>query len=81
VTIHRTSLAEDGFRQLNSWGPALKQHMQITFIDKYLQCTAESVYWLTRSRFDQEEVGIDGGGLFKEFFTRWVGFSSSDSWF
>ncbi|KAK4685808.1 hypothetical protein P7C73_g4335, partial [Tremellales sp. Uapishka_1] len=53
ATVHRKSLAEDGFRQLNSLGPELKGTIQITFIDKY----------------GQEEMGIDGGGLFKEFLT------------
>ncbi|RSH92214.1 hypothetical protein EHS25_008629 [Saitozyma podzolica] len=53
ATIHRTSLAEDGFRQLNGLGPALKGTIEISFIDKW----------------GQEESGIDGGGLFKEFLT------------
>ena len=34
ATVHRTSLAEDGFDQLNDAGPALKGNVQITFIDK-----------------------------------------------
>ncbi|ORX33914.1 hypothetical protein BD324DRAFT_665268 [Kockovaella imperatae] len=53
ATIHRTSLAEDGFNQLSDVGPMLKGRIGITFIDK----------------FGQEEAGIDGGGLFKEFLT------------
>jgi len=36
ATIHRTSLAEDGFRQLNSLGPALKGTISITFIDQWV---------------------------------------------
>ncbi|KAL1411472.1 ubiquitin-protein ligase (E3) [Vanrija albida] len=53
ATIRRTNLAEDGFRQLNRLGPALKGTIEISFVDKW----------------GQEEAGIDGGGLFKEFLT------------
>lgn len=51
--IRRTHLAEDGFRQLNRLGANLKGMVQITFIDAH----------------GLEEMGIDGGGLFKEFLT------------
>jgi ubiquitin-protein ligase E3 C len=51
--IRRTHLAEDGFRQLNRLGTSLKGLVQITFIDQW----------------GNEEPGIDGGGLFKEFLT------------
>ncbi|KAL7420037.1 ubiquitin-protein ligase (E3) [Cryptotrichosporon argae] len=49
--IRRNNLAEDGFRQLDPAGPALKGQIKIAFIDQ----------------FGDEEAGIDGGGLFKEF--------------
>ncbi|KAL3150396.1 hypothetical protein ABBQ32_000234 [Trebouxia sp. C0010 RCD-2024] len=51
VTIHRTSLLQDGFEQLNKLGESLKSRIQIRFIDQH----------------GMEEAGIDGGGLFKEF--------------
>lgn len=51
--IRRSNLAEDGFRQLNRLGPSLKGMVQITFIDQW----------------GNEEAGIDGGGLFKDFLT------------
>jgi ubiquitin-protein ligase E3 C len=53
VDIRRTHLAEDGFKKLNRLGPGLKSLVQITFIDQW----------------GNEEEGIDGGGLFKEFLT------------
>lgn len=53
ATIRRTSVAQDGFDQLGSLGPALKERVAITFIDE----------------FGNEEAGIDGGGVFKEFLT------------
>lgn len=56
VTIRRTNLAEDGFVHLNRLGPALKNRFEVKFIDQ----------------FGQEESGIDGGGLFKEFLTSLV---------
>lgn len=51
VTIRRDHLAEDGFRQINSLGSHLKGTLEITFVDQW----------------GNEEPGIDGGGLFKEF--------------
>lgn len=56
VTIRRTNLAEDGFVHLNRLGPGLKNRFEVRFIDQ----------------FGQEESGIDGGGLFKEFLTSLV---------
>lgn len=53
ATIRRSDLAHDGFRQLNDVGPLLKGTIEITFVDQW----------------GQEEAGIDGGGLFKEFLT------------
>nr|CAG8539342.1 680_t:CDS:10 [Entrophospora candida]CAG8546331.1 11073_t:CDS:10 [Entrophospora candida] len=53
VTIHRTNVFEDGFKQLNDLGPNLKKPIAIKFIDE----------------FGIQEAGIDGGGLFKEFLT------------
>ncbi|KAJ1659725.1 ubiquitin-protein ligase (E3) [Dispira simplex] len=52
VEIHRTRVFEDGFERLNPLGPGLKQRVAISFVDQY---------GLT-------EAGIDGGGVFKEFF-------------
>ncbi|KAK0506657.1 HECT-domain-containing protein [Armillaria luteobubalina] len=51
VKIRRDHIAEDGFDKLGDAN--LKDHVQITFIDK----------------FGEPEAGIDGGGVFKEFFT------------
>ncbi|UZJ57310.1 hypothetical protein CBS101457_006630 [Exobasidium rhododendri] len=56
VSIRRTSVAEDGFVQLNGLGENLKHKFAIKFIDQ----------------FGIEESGIDGGGLFKEFLTSLV---------
>ena len=46
-------MADDGFTALNDLGSQLKERLAIRFIDQY----------------GQEEAGIDGGGLFKEFLT------------
>ena len=56
VSIRRSSVAEDGFKQLNGLGENLKHKFAIKFIDQ----------------FGIEESGIDGGGLFKEFLTSLV---------
>ncbi|KAF8527427.1 HECT-domain-containing protein [Hysterangium stoloniferum] len=53
ATVRRTSIAEDGFDQLSSLGSDLKGPVEIQFVDQ----------------FGQEEAGIDGGGVFKEFLT------------
>ena len=53
TTIRRNRIAEDGFDHLNDLGPAMKGTLSITFVDQ----------------FGQEEAGIDGGGVFKEFLT------------
>lgn len=53
ATVHRSAVFEDGFKQLNALGPALKAPIEISFIDQY----------------GMPEAGIDGGGVFKEFLT------------
>ncbi|EJD34846.1 HECT-domain-containing protein [Auricularia subglabra TFB-10046 SS5] len=53
IVIRRDRIAEDGFDHLNDLGPALKGSLSIVFVDQ----------------FGQEEAGIDGGGVFKEFLT------------
>lgn len=54
AVIHRTSIAQDAYAHLNGLGKALKGTIEIAFIDQ----------------FGEEEMGIDGGGLFKELLTR-----------
>ncbi|GAA99306.1 uncharacterized protein L969DRAFT_73165 [Mixia osmundae IAM 14324] len=51
--IRRDHVADDGFAHLAKLGKELKHRMQITFVDV----------------FGEEEAGIDGGGLTKEFLT------------
>lgn len=51
--VRRGHVAEDGYDQLNIPGGQLKGPIEITFVDK----------------FGETEMGIDGGGLFKEFLT------------
>ena len=51
--IGRGKLFEDAFAELYNLGEGLKEPMQITFVDK----------------FGEEEAGIDGGGVTKEFLT------------
>lgn len=51
--VRRGHVAEDGYDQLNVPGDQLKGPIEISFIDK----------------FGEAEMGIDGGGLFKEFLT------------
>jgi ubiquitin-protein ligase E3 C len=53
ATIKRGKLFEDAMNQFYELGEGLKEPIQITFVDK----------------FDQEEAGIDGGGVTKEFLT------------
>ena len=53
ATIRRGHVADDGFAALSGLGSQLKQRLAIRFLDQY----------------GQEEAGIDGGGLFKEFLT------------
>ncbi|KAF9257641.1 HECT-domain-containing protein [Marasmius fiardii PR-910] len=54
VEIRRNHLAEDGFDKLgNSQVIDLKDPVEVVF----------------RDQWGEEEAGIDGGGLFKEFFT------------
>lgn len=52
-TVRRGQIAKDGYDSLNALGPNLKRRVRITFIDQ----------------FGNEESGIDGGGVFKEFLT------------
>jgi ubiquitin-protein ligase E3 C len=51
VSIHRDRLYEDSMQQLNRLGPKLRKRVQVSFINQY----------------GQDEAGIDGGGVFKEF--------------
>jgi ubiquitin-protein ligase E3 C len=51
--VRRDHIFEDGFDQLNTLGVELKNKVAISFVDA----------------FGLEEVGIDGGGVFKEFLT------------
>ncbi|WVQ83300.1 hypothetical protein IAT38_005439 [Cryptococcus sp. DSM 104549] len=51
--IRRNHVAQDGFDELSGLGPVLKGRIDITFVDQY----------------GITEMGIDGGGLFKEFLT------------
>ncbi|KAF8339579.1 uncharacterized protein EI90DRAFT_2966715 [Cantharellus anzutake] len=53
ATIRRKQVAKDGFDQLSGLGAALKERISITFVDEW----------------GNEEAGIDGGGVFKEFLT------------
>ncbi|KAF7531334.1 hypothetical protein G7054_g8972 [Neopestalotiopsis clavispora] len=53
ATIKRGQLFLDAYREFYNLGEALKEPIQITFVDK----------------FDQPEAGIDGGGVTKEFLT------------
>ncbi|KAF8531258.1 hypothetical protein JB92DRAFT_2852681 [Gautieria morchelliformis] len=53
ATVRRGNIAQDGYDQLSSMGAELKGPVEIQFIDQ----------------FGQEEAGIDGGGVFKEFLT------------
>lgn len=51
VKIRRDKLYNDSMESLNKLGPRLKRKVQVTFI----------------SQHGNEEAGVDGGGLFKEF--------------
>jgi ubiquitin-protein ligase E3 C len=53
AVVRRGHIAEDGFDHLGSLGRSLKGRVHITFIDEW----------------GNEEAGIDGGGVFKEFLT------------
>lgn len=55
--IRREHEFEDAYDQFYELGAALKQPISITFVDK----------------FDQQEAGIDGGGVTKEFLTTVTG--------
>jgi len=51
VTIRRDELYSDSKQSLNRLGKRLRKRVQVTFVNKH----------------GQEEAGIDGGGVFKEF--------------
>jgi ubiquitin-protein ligase E3 C len=51
--IRRSHIIDDAYEQFNSLGEGLKDPIQITFVDS----------------FGQDEAGIDGGGVTKEFLT------------
>ncbi|KAG7093192.1 hypothetical protein E1B28_006881 [Marasmius oreades] len=53
VEIRRTHLSQDGFDKLGADTLDLKDPVEVVF----------------RDQWGEEEAGIDGGGLFKEFFT------------
>jgi ubiquitin-protein ligase E3 C len=53
ATVRRGHEFEDAFEEFYSLGEGLKEPIQITFMDK----------------FGQQEAGIDGGGVTKEFLT------------
>lgn len=53
ATIKRGQVFEDAYDQFYPLGESLKEPIQITFVDQ----------------FDQQEAGIDGGGVTKEFLT------------
>eukprot|EP00656_Telonema_subtile_P011398 TRINITY_DN1562_c0_g1_i5.p1 TRINITY_DN1562_c0_g1~~TRINITY_DN1562_c0_g1_i5.p1 ORF type:complete len:431 (+),score=103.84 TRINITY_DN1562_c0_g1_i5:793-2085(+) len=56
VRIRRGYEVEDGFTALNQLGGALKNHIRVQIINEH----------------GEEEAGIDGGGLFKEFLTNMI---------
>ena len=56
ATVRRNNVASDGMYQLGALGPRLKEPVKVTFVDE----------------FGQEDAGIDGGGVFKEFLTSLV---------
>ena len=53
ITVHRSSIFEDGYAHLNALGYKLKGRIAITFISEH----------------GLKEAGVDGGGVFKEFLT------------
>ncbi|CAE6463079.1 unnamed protein product [Rhizoctonia solani] len=53
AVVRRGRVAEDGFKALSSMRKDMKLPIAITFVDKW----------------GNEEAGIDGGGVFKEFLT------------
>jgi HECT-domain (ubiquitin-transferase) len=56
VRIRRSHIIEDGFKSLSSIGARLKGRVLVSFVDEH----------------GINEAGIDGGGLFKEFFTQLI---------
>ncbi|GJP39043.1 hypothetical protein CLOM_g23436 [Closterium sp. NIES-68] len=53
VSVRRDLLVEDAFVRLNQLGPMLKGRVRVSFVNA----------------FGAEEIGMDQGGLFKEFLT------------
>ena len=51
VTIRRKYVLEDGYAQLDPLGPGLKAIVRIQFVNE----------------LGEDEAGVDGGGLFKDF--------------
>ncbi|CAM9930780.1 unnamed protein product [Discosporangium mesarthrocarpum] len=51
IRVGRETIYEDSLGQLNNLGPALKGRVKVTFVNEH----------------GVEEVGIDGGGVFKEY--------------
>eukprot|EP00884_Botryococcus_braunii_P007124 jgi/Botrbrau1/16412/Bobra.0142s0012.1 len=51
ISIRRTAILEDGFREFNQTGENLRGRIRIQFINEY----------------GDAEAGVDGGGLFKDF--------------
>lgn len=56
VLIRRDQIVIDGFRALNGLGEGLKERIRVQFVN----------------RFGEEEAGVDGGGLFKDFIGEMV---------
>ncbi|EUC67353.1 ubiquitin-protein ligase E3 C [Rhizoctonia solani AG-3 Rhs1AP] len=56
AVVRRGRVAEDGFKALSGMRKDMKLPISITFVDQW----------------GQEEAGIDGGGVFKEFLTSLV---------
>ena len=54
--VRRDFIFQDGYRQLNKLGGLLRNRIAISFV----------------SELGIEEIGIDGGGVTKEFITSYV---------
>jgi ubiquitin-protein ligase E3 C len=71
VSVRRGSVAQDGFDKLE--GADLKAPIEITFIDQFGQEEYVPNHFRTSRRLEtlliNRRAGIDGGGVFKEFFT------------
>jgi hypothetical protein len=51
--IRRDHIIEDGFEALNGLGEGLKERLRVLFVNEW----------------GEEEAGVDGGGLFKDFIS------------